>query len=231
MVYGKMCFFIILTPIIYYITFGICYAWGVKADVICLADVNDSFMFGRCYSQEIDVIPLLFSWQMLWPFVLWQMLLPLFNYWQIFFVTIYCNYVIGWCCCHAADVITTCCCCSYKLMADVVAMWQMEKPLFCVRLMLLPSGRWNSHCRVWASLVDVVPGGQMAGLYYFSLSSEVLCKTSSHIWGRWYMPMFLFRDGLFTLRYNASLIHLQRFWSSLPIMLKLSKVTLWHVVL
>ena len=33
-------------------------------------------------------------------------------------------------------------------------------------------------------------------------------------------------DGLFTLMYNASLIHLQRFWSSLPTMLKLSKVTL-----
>ena len=32
--------------------------------------------------------------------------------------------------------------------------------------------------------------------------------------------MFLFRDGLFTLVYNVSLIHLQRFWSSLPTMPK-----------
>ena len=30
------------------------------------------------------------------------------------------------------------------------------------------------------------------------------------MWGRWYLPMFLFRDGLFTLMYNASLIHLQK---------------------
>ena len=60
MVYGKMFFFIILTPIIYYITFGRCYAWGVKADVISLADVMPVFMFGRCYSQEVDVMPLMF---------------------------------------------------------------------------------------------------------------------------------------------------------------------------
>ena len=34
---------------------------------------------------------------------------------------------------HMADVIITCSCCSDKFMADVVAMWQMEKPLcLCV---------------------------------------------------------------------------------------------------
>ena len=48
--------------------FGRCYAWGVKADVICLADAMPVFMFGRCYSQEVDVMPLMFQWQMLWPF-------------------------------------------------------------------------------------------------------------------------------------------------------------------
>ena len=31
-----------------------------KADVICLADVNALYVFGRCYSQEVDVNPLLF---------------------------------------------------------------------------------------------------------------------------------------------------------------------------
>ena len=61
MVYGKMFIFIILTPMIYSMTFGRCYACGVKADVICLADVNAYLLcFGRCYSQEVDVIPLLF---------------------------------------------------------------------------------------------------------------------------------------------------------------------------
>ena len=65
----------------------------------------------------------------------------------------------------------------------------------------------------------------------FSLSSEVLNRASSHIWGRWYIPMFLFRDGLLTHIYNASFIVLMRFWSSLPTMLKYSIVVVWPVVL
>ena len=36
----------------------------------------------------------------------------------------------------------------------------------------------------------------------------MLSRTSSHICGRWYLPMFLFRDGLFLLMYRASLIAL-----------------------
>ena len=46
-------------------------------------------------------------------------------------------------------------CCSYScmLMADVIAMWQMEKPpFFFVRLMLLPSGRWNGHCTTFGEM-------------------------------------------------------------------------------
>ena len=42
------------------------------------------------------------------------------------------------------------------------------------------------------------------------------CRTSSQICGRWYLPTFLLRDGLFALMYRASLINLIRFWSSLP---------------
>ena len=145
------------------------------------------------------------------------------------------------------------------VLADVIAKWQMEWPhvavcLFCFfGQMLLPCGRWNSHYLLFlfvmagviahwqmelplqgvsaSLLVGVVPRGQMDWVIYLNFSSEVLCRISSHIWGRWYLPMFLFRDGLFTLMYNASLIHLQRFWSSLPTMLKLSMVTLWPVVL
>ena len=31
----------------------------------------------------------------------------------------------------------------------------------------------------------------------------MLCRASSHICGRWYLPMFLFRDELLTLMYRA----------------------------
>ena len=45
--------------------------------------------------------------------------------------------------------------------------------------------------------------------------------------GRWYLPIFLFRDGLLTLIYRASFMVLRRFWPSLPTISKLSMVTLW----
>ena len=44
----------------------------------------------------------------------------------------------------------------------------------------------------------------------------MLNRTSSQICGRWYLPMFLLRDGSLTLIYRASLTVLVRFWSSLP---------------
>ena len=77
------------------------------------------------------------------------------------------------------------------------------------------SGRWNRH---WVN-------------FYFNLSSGVLHGTSSHIRGRWYLPMFLFRDGWLTLMCKASFMVLMRFWSSLPTMLKLSKgdIMTWDV--
>ena len=52
---------------------------------------------------------------------------------------------------------------------------------------VITSGRWSSH-RV---------------CFYFNFSSEVLSRTSSHICGRWYLPMFLLRDGLLTFMYSA----------------------------
>ena len=64
-------------------------------------------------------------------------------------------------------------------------------------------------------------------LFYFSFSSGLLHRTSSHMWGKWYLPMFLFRDGLLTLIYRASFMVPMRFWSSLPTMLKLSMLTSW----
>ena len=42
--------------------------------------------------------------------------------------------------------------------------------------------------------------------------------------GRWYLPIFLCRDGSLTLMNRASLIALVRFWSSLPIIVKFSTI-------
>ena len=50
---------------------------------------------------------------------------------------------------------------------------------------------------------------------YFNLSSEMLNRTSSQMCGRWYLPIFLFRDGSLTLIYRASLMVLIRFWSKI----------------
>ena len=52
------------------------------------------------------------------------------------------------------------------VMAGVIAQWQMEWPLWGVSASLL---------------VGVVPRGQMDWVIYLSFSSEVLCRTSSHI--------------------------------------------------
>ena len=59
----------------------------------------------------------------------------------------------------------------------------------------------------------------------------LLTRTSSHIWGRWYLPMFLFRDGLLTLMNIDSLISLERFCSSLPTTVKLLIVVEWPEML
>ena len=59
----------------------------------------------------------------------------------------------------------------------------------------------------------------------------MLFRTSSHTCGRWYLPIFLLRDGLLTLMYTASLISLIRLLSSLPTTLKLLIVVSWPVML
>ena len=100
-----------------------------------------------------------------------------------------------------ADGITTC-------LADVIAIM----------------AKWYSHVYVYrlekadviAFVADVMATGS-----YFSLSSMLLIRTSSHTYGRWYLPIFLFRDGLLTLMNIDSFINLERFCSSLPTMLKL----------
>ena len=58
---------------------------------------------------------------------------------------------------------------------------------------------------------------------YFKFSSEMLSRTSSQICGRWYLPIFPFRDGLLTFICKASLMVLMKFWSSLPNREKMSR--------
>ena len=62
-------------------------------------------------------------------------------------------------------------------------------------------------------------------VFYLNFNSGDLTNTSSHMCGSWYLPIFLFRDGSFTLFNIASLMLLAMLWSSLPNMLKLSRDT------
>ena len=132
------------------------------------------------------------------------------------------------------------------MLLPVIFYWLMLLPIYVADViatffgimwwqMLLPGGRWNSHCRVggieWLMLL---PQGRChchGSMIYFNLISGMFNRTSSHICGRWYLPIFLFRDGLLTLMYRASFIALLRFWFSLPTILKFSTLMLWPVVL
>ena len=98
-------------------------------------------------------------------------------------------------------------------LADVIAKWQMVLPPQGVfvntgRCYLL-GDRWINTTigRCYFQVAD----GIAIGSGYFSLSSGVMSRTSSHMCGKWYLPMFLLRDGLLTLMNNASFIHLFRF--------------------
>ena len=66
--------------------------------------------------------------------------------------------------------------------------------------------------------------------HYFRCNSGDLASTSSQICGSWNLPMFLLRDGSFTLMNIASLMFLAILLSSLPTILKLSRDTSWPVV-
>ena len=95
-------------------------------------------------------------------------------------------------------------------------------------------GRWNNHIgwKVFkADLITLVADGKATGSIYFNLSSVLFIRTSSHMWGRLYLPLFLFGDGLLTLMNIDSLISLERFCSSLPTMQKFSSVVVWPVML
>ena len=85
---------------------------------------------------------------------------------------------------------------------------------------------WVQLSNMTDVILMVADGIASKGLFYFNLSSKMLNRTSSYMCGRRYLSMFLLRDGLLTLKYNASLMVLMRFWSSFPIILKFSIVTI-----
>ena len=88
------------------------------------------------------------------------------------------------------------------IMADGIAIYRLEY-----------------KADVIAFVVDGITTGS-----YLSLSSMLLIRTSSHTCGRWYLPMFLFRDGLLTLMNIDSLISLERFCLCPATILKLFKL-------
>ena len=82
---------------------------------------------------------------------------------------------------------------------------------------------WTLHSGLgWA--------GQRA---YLRCRSGMLCKTSSHMWGSWYLSMFLLRDGSLIIMNMASFMVLVMVCDSLPTVEKLSslvrcpKVLVW----
>ena len=94
-----------------------------------------------------------------WLSLYWLMLLPM---WWLMLLPMY----NGWCFYH---------------------MWQMEWPLLCDGLMLLPCGRWYSHLvGMWADVICLSGRWNNHWVNYFNLSSLLLLRTSSHMWGRWY---------------------------------------------
>ena len=60
---------------------------------------------------------------------------------------------------------------------------------------------------------------------YLNFNSGDVTNTSSHMCGSWYLPIFLFRNGSYTLINIASLMVLAMAWSSLPTMLNFSRDT------
>ena len=94
------------------------------------------------------------------------------------------------------------------------------------------TGRCYCHCGRWNSYwVDIcfITCYLLILFIYFVLSSGLLNRTSSHMWGILYLPMILFRDGLLT--HIDSFMNLMRFRSSLPTILKLPSVMLWPMML
>ena len=139
-----------------------------------------------------------------------------------------CHLYMGWCFCPIYNIWNS-------------QLWQLMNSCgrcyghLCDWLMLLLWWQMKlatvGMCQCIKADVKTLLADVMAMGLYFIFSSVVLTRTSSHTWGRWYLPMFLFRDGLLTLMYIDSFINLERLCSSLPTILKLLSVVEWPVML
>ena len=78
--------------------------------------------------------------------------------------------------------------------------------------------------------IDVLNPLHTVVSHFFSLSSGIVNKILSHMCGRLYFPMFLFRVGLLTLMNMASWMVLAILFSSLPRILKLSIDVMWPLM-
>ena len=67
--------------------------------------------------------------------------------------------------------------------------------------------------------------------YLFIFSSGMEYRNLSQMCGKLYLPLFLFRVGLFTLIHMAYLMTLAMLFPSLPIILKLSIDVVWPLLL
>ena len=134
--------------------------------------IFENVFVGWCYCQ-------LWLWQILLPYVLWLMLLPLciVCYWPL---------IVRW-----------------QMLLPFLCGWWKNLILFvCViGRWLCHGGRWNNH-QGWVLFGRCYSHGGWWNCHwsaYFSFSSEMLSRTSSHMCGRWNLPTFLLRDGLLAL--------------------------------
>ena len=99
--------------------------------------------------------------------------------------------------------------------------------------MVPPCGEGKDHTHLWYVVrrggVDPLWKGVVV-LGYLSHSQGVSCSTTSHMWGSWYLPRFLLRDGLFTWMYMAPFMVLVTPCASLSTTVKHSKFTWCPVV-
>ena len=87
---------------------------------------------------------------------------------------------------------------------------------------LAQEGLYNSCKVIFKQYVKLIN-------YLFNLRPGVLIKTLSHIWGRLNLPILLFRVGLLTLMKMDSLMYLDIWCPSFPIILKLFWLMQWLV--
>ena len=158
---------------------------------VCYADI--------CFCVQEDVVSLLY-WQMLWPMYARLLMADVFAcsmyFWRFM--------IWGWCYCLPLISLMLLPMCSMVCVLarrQIYCLLSQVWDIFYVRLMLLPLIdvadviAYVHYAWCYCHVVDVMPLGWL----YCSCSSGMLFRTPSHMWGRWYLPVFLSRDGLFTL--------------------------------